>query len=104
EIDASLRLPVLFLFASATVWLVVGSLLWLVTFIKFGAPGFLGDTSWLTLGRVRPAAVNAFLYGCASQAALGTMLWLLCRLGGTRFVFQVPVVIAGIVWNLGVTI
>jgi len=104
EIDASLRWPVLFLFASATVWLLVGSVLSFVTFMKFGSPGFLADYPWLTLGRVRPAAVNAFLYGCASQAALGVMLWMLCRLGGNRFVFQVPVILATKIWNLGVTI
>ncbi len=104
EIDASLRWPVLFLFASATAWLLLGAGLWLITFIKFAKPGFLGDISWLTLGRVRPAAVNAFLYGCASQAALGVMLWMLCRLGGNRFLYQVPVMIATKVWNLGVTV
>src|SRR2546422_5216052 len=91
EIDASLRWPMLFLFASATAWLLVGSALWFVTFIKFPWPEFLADYPWLTLGRVRPAAVNAFLYGSASQAALGVTLWMLCRLGGNRFVFQVPV-------------
>lgn len=104
EIDASLRWPVLFLFASATAWLLVGSALWFVTFIKFPWPEFLADCPWLTLGRVRPAAVNAFLYGSASQAALGVTLWMLCRLGGNRFVFQVPVIIATKIWNLGVTI
>ena len=56
EIDASLRWPVLLLFASATAWLLAGSVLWLITFFKFASPGFLGDISWLTLGRVRPAA------------------------------------------------
>src|SRR5262245_35740589 len=104
EIDASLRWPVLFLFASATAWLLLGSVLWLVTFIKFASPGFLADYSWLTLGRVRPAAVNAFLYGCASQVAMGVTLWMLCRLGGNRFTLQLPVLIGTKFWNLGVTI
>ncbi len=104
EIDASLRWPVLAMFGSATVWLLLGSLLWLVSMIKFGMPGFLADCPWLTLGRVRPAAINALLYGCASQAALAVTLWMLCRLGGNRFLFQIPVLIATKVWNLGVTI
>ena len=104
EIDASLRWPVLFLFVSATAWLLAGSVLWLITFIKFASPGFLADCPWLTLGRVRPAAVNVFVYGCASQAAFAVTLWMLCRLGGNRFVFQVPVIIATKIWNLGVTI
>ena len=104
EIDASLRWPVLALFAGATAWLLAGALLWLLSFIKFAKPGFLGDISWLTLGRVRPAAINAYLYGCASQAALGVMLWMLCRLGGNRFLYQVPVLIATKLWNLGVAV
>jgi cytochrome c oxidase cbb3-type subunit 1 len=104
EIDASLRWPMLLLFGSATAWLLLGSLLSLVTYVKFVQPGFLGDISWLTLGRVRPAATNAFLYGFASQAALGTMLWMLCRQGGNRFFHAVPVMIATKVWNLGVTV
>jgi cytochrome c oxidase cbb3-type subunit 1 len=104
EIDASLRWPMLLFFASATAWFLFGSLLSLVSLVKYVQPGFLADISWLTYGRVRPAAMNAFLYGFASQAALGTMLWMLCRQGGNRFFYAVPVMIATKVWNLGVTV
>src|SRR5213594_701286 len=104
EIDASLRWPLLFLFVSATAWLLAGSALWLVTFIKFGSPGFLADCPWLTLGRVRPAAMNAFLYGFASQVGLGTSLWLTCRLGGVRLLFPWPLLVAWKFWNIGVTV
>lgn len=104
EIDASLRWPVLAMFASATAWLIAGSLLWLISMIQFGKPGFLADCSWLTLGRVKPAAINALIYGCASQAALAVTLWMLCRLGGNRFVFQIPALIGWKIWNLGVTV
>lgn len=104
QIDASLRWPLLLVFSSAAAWLLVGLVLSLITAIKLHAPDFVANTSWLTLGRVRPAAMNCVLYGFASQASLGLMLWLLCRLGGNRFAFQIPTIVAAKLWNLGVTI
>ena len=104
EIDASCRAPLLLLFVSGAIWLFVGTALLFITAIKFHAPSFLADAAWLTLGRIRPAAMNALLYGFASQTAIGVLLWILCRLGGTRLFFQSTIVIAGMLWNLGVTI
>src|SRR6266542_7109800 len=104
EIDVSCRWPLLLLFSSGVCWLVLGTLLALISSIKLHAPGFLADCSWLTLGRVRPAALNAFLYGFASQVGLGVLLWLMCRLGRVKLVFLWPVVVAWKFWNLGVTV
>ena len=104
EIDSSCRWPLLLLFVSSVLWLLVGLTLALISSIKLHAPGFLADCPLLSLGRVRPAGMNALLYGFASQAGIGVMLWLLCRLGGVRLAFQFPLIIATKVWNLGVTI
>jgi cytochrome c oxidase cbb3-type subunit 1 len=104
EIDVSCRWPVSLLFVSSVMWLLIGLSLALIASIKLHAPAFLTDCAMLTAGRVRPAAMNALLYGFASQAGIGLMLWLLCRLGGIRLTFQAPIIIAGKVWNLGVTI
>src|SRR5512133_2311638 len=84
EIDASCRRVLLLLFNSGLVWVTIALLLLLISFVKLHAPGFLADASWLTLGRVRPAGMNAFLYGFGSQMAMGTMVWMFCRLGGNR--------------------
>src|SRR5258708_16367447 len=84
EIDASLRWPVLLLFVSAVLWLVFGTILALIASIKLHGPGFLNGSAWLTYGRINPAAMNALLYGFASQAGLGVALWLLCRLLPSR--------------------
>src|SRR2546423_12917180 len=81
EIDASCRLPLLVLFASAAVWLVVGSVFALIASLKFHSPNILADCSWLTYGRVRPIANNCLLYGFCLQAGFGVGLWLLARLG-----------------------
>lgn len=104
EIDASCRAPLLLLFKSGLVWLLIGLALALVASIKQHAPGFLAGSEWLTYGRVRPAAMNALLYGFATQTAIGVLLWMLCRLGGTRLPAPIITLIAGMFWNFGVTI
>ena len=104
DIDASCRWPLLLLFTSATLWLVFGTVLALISSIKLHGPGFLADSTWLTLGRVRPAAMNSVIYGFTSQAGMGVLLWLMCRLSGVKLVFQWPVIVAWKLWNIGVTV
>ena len=104
EVDASCRRALLLLFVSGAIWLVLGIFLALISSIKLHAPGFLAGPAWLTLGRVRPAAMNAILYGFASQAGLGVLLWLFCRLGRMRLLFQPTLLIGIAFWNLGVTL
>jgi len=104
EIDASCRWPLVLLFLSGMLWLAGGTVLALIASIKLHAPGFLADCPWLTLGRVRPAAMNAFLYGFASQVGLGTLFWLTCRLGGVKLLFPWPLLVAWKFWNIGVTV
>jgi cytochrome c oxidase cbb3-type subunit 1 len=65
-------------------------------------PGFLNDCPWITVGRLRPAAWNVFIYGFAVQAGLGTMLWLLARLGNAPLRRGILAVLGGGLWNLGV--
>ena len=104
EIDASCRWPLLLLFCSGICWLVFGTGLGLISSIKLHAPGFLADCPWLTLGRVRPATMNSILYGFASQVGLGVLLWLMCRLGGVKLLFQLPLLLAWKLWNIAVTV
>jgi cytochrome c oxidase cbb3-type subunit 1 len=104
SIDVSLRWPLLAFFAGSIFWLIFGTVLALLAAIKLHKGDFLADCAWLTMGRVRPAGINAILYGFASQAALGISFWLLCRLGNVRFVYQGAVLIAGKLWNIGVLV
>lgn len=103
EIDASCRWPLLLLFASGVAWLVFGTILALVAAIKLHKGDFLAECPWLTLGRIRPASMNAFLYGFASQVGIGVALWMMCRLGRVTLLFQWPVVVAWKLWNLALT-
>ena len=103
-IDASCRLPLVVLFLSAAVWLLTASAFGLIASIKFHAPGFLADSAWLTYGRVRPAGVNAMLYGFCLQAGLGVALWMLARLGRTTLAAPWLIIVGALCWNLGVAV
>ncbi|HMC28938.1 MAG TPA: cbb3-type cytochrome c oxidase subunit I [Verrucomicrobiae bacterium] len=104
EIDVSCSSPLLLMFASAAIWLAFGTLLHLIASIKLHSPGFFANVAWLSFGRVRPAGMDALLYGFASQAAMGITLWLTCRLGAVTLCCKGPVILATAFWNLGVTI
>src|SRR6266480_7284412 len=104
EIDVSCSSPLLLMFASAAIWLALGTLLNLIASIKLHSPGFLANVAWLSFGRIRPAGMDALLYGFASQAAMGITLWLTCRLGAVTLCCKGPVILAAGFWNLGVTI
>ncbi len=104
EINTSARLPLVVLFMSAAQWLVLGSVLSLLASIKLHNAHFLGSAGWLTYGRIRPAANDAFLYGFCIQAGLGVSLWLLARLGGTRLVQPILALVGAKLWNLGLTL
>ncbi|MDX2225950.1 MAG: cbb3-type cytochrome c oxidase subunit I [Verrucomicrobiae bacterium] len=105
-IDASTRIPVLVFYASAVFWLLFGSLMGLLSSLKMHHPttGLLADFAMLTFGRVRPAHLNAVAYGWAATAGLGTAIWLMARLCGTRLVNPILPLIAGVFWNAGVAL
>lgn len=102
KIDASCRAPLMFLFTAALLWLVVGSLFGVLSSIKMHAPGMLANVDWLTYGRVRPAAVDMFLYGFLSQAGIAAAIWILCRLGKVTLVGGPTLLVGAMFWNLGV--
>jgi cytochrome c oxidase cbb3-type subunit I len=104
EIDASTRGPVLLFFGSAVFWLLVGSVLGLLSAWKMTHPGLLDSMACLTFGRIRPAHLNAVIYGWASPAGIGTGLWLMARLCRVRLMHSKLLISAAIFWNLGVLV
>jgi len=104
ELDASCRGPVAFLLISASLWLVVATVLGLIAAWQLQAPGFLAGCQWFTHGRVKPAAFNALLYGFTLQAAFAVALWLIVRLGRAALSGPFSLLIASKLWNLGVTL
>src|SRR5438067_2608994 len=101
-VDASTRLPVLFFYASAIVWLLIGTLLAGLTSWKLHAPDLLANYSFLTWGRVRPAHMNVMVWGWASMAGIGTAIWLMARLCRTTLRHPLLLIGGGAFWNLGV--
>ena len=104
QIDGSMRWPALLFIVSAVLWLLAGTLLALLASIKLTNPGFLSAFEWLTFGRVRSAHLNAMIYGWAHNAAYAVGLWIMARLGRTQIRHIGILFIAGVFWNISVTI
>src|SRR5437764_2107102 len=103
-IDASTRVPVLMFYTSASVWLLLGTLLAFFTSFKMHSPDLLANVSFLTYGRIRAAHLNVMLYGWASMAGMGTAIWLMARLCRTTLRHPLLLVTGGAFWNLGVVL
>lgn len=104
EIDASTKLPALFFFGSAILWLLAGTVFALLAAFKMHNPGFLGDFEWLTFGRVRTAHLNAVIYGWSVNASFGVAFWLMARLSRAELRHSGMLLIAAAFWNVGVTL
>lgn len=102
--DASSRRPVLLAFSAAIVWLLIGSVFGEVASLKMHFPDWLTGESWLTFGRIRPAHLNAMIYGWASIAMLGVSLWILPRLLHTELRNGRLAQIGIVLWNIGLVI
>lgn len=104
QVEASCRLPVLFLAFSGAAWLCFGTVLALLASIQLYHPSFMEGCAWVTYGRLRPAAVNALAYGFALQTAFALALWLIARLGRVELVAPLGLTIAAKFWNVAVTV
>ena len=100
-IDASCRVPVLYLATSAVFWLLVGTSLALVASIKLHSPYFLTNSPELTFGRVRMAHLQAVGLGWAALAVMAASVWLMCRLSRVPLGHPRLVVFGGTLWNVG---
>lgn len=103
-IDASARIPVQLFVASAAVWLVFGTVLAVISSIKLHAPGFLGNIEFLTYGRTRAVESTALIYGWGFNASFALGLWMLARLSRGILVQPAFLMVAGLFWNLGVSL
>lgn len=101
-IDDSARTPTVVYFAGAVLWLIVGTLFGVMTSLKFTYPDWLGDVPALTFGRIRPAHLNTIMYGWASLAGAGMIVWLTARLCRVPLQWGWLHYLSAILWNLGV--
>src|SRR4029077_17773997 len=103
-IDASTRVPVLMFYASAIVWLLVGTLL--AGFVSFTlhSPDWFSNVSFLTWGRLRPVEMDVMIYGWASMVGMGTAIWLMARLCRTTLRHPLLIVTGAWFWNIGILV
>jgi cytochrome c oxidase cbb3-type subunit 1 len=92
--DRSTAFPVFMFITFACMWLIIGSFAGLIASIKLHEPDWLTNYAWLTFGRI--------LYGWISNAALGTIVWLLPRLLRTRLYGAIWVMLGGALINMGI--
>jgi cytochrome c oxidase cbb3-type subunit 1 len=102
--DASSRRPVLFFFATALLWLLLGSAFGEIASLKLHWPDLLVDRGWLTFGRIRTAHLNAMIYGWASLAMCGVSVWMIPRLVHHELVWPRLTVAGGVLWNTGLVV
>lgn len=89
---------------TAVGWLVLGSFAGLVSSIKLHEPDWLVGQAWLTFGRIRPAHLNAVIYGWSSLSGMGVALWLVPRLLRTQLLGERYGYCGIAVWNVGVAV
>ncbi len=88
----------------------ISSLFWLILFttfgfilaVKFFAPEFLGQTSYLTFGRVRPMHVNGVAFGFLSTGLIGAAYYIVPRLTGTKLYSEKLGYLTFVLWNLAI--
>jgi cytochrome c oxidase cbb3-type subunit I len=106
-VDRSIRVPVLIFFGSGVFWLIIASAFWLLASAQIHKPtawwAFPG-VSWLSFGRSYPAFLNCFVYGWATCAGIGAGIWLMARF--CRVPLRSPrfPILAGVIWNIGITV
>jgi cytochrome c oxidase cbb3-type subunit 1 len=99
QIDRSLATSVNFFALMSVLWLVAGSLLGLISAIKFHLPEFLNSEA-LTFGRARTLHLNMVAYGWSFNAIFAVALWIMHRIAKVEFRQGWVAMLGGIGWNL----
>src|ERR1700730_7728572 len=103
-VDRSIRIPVLIFFGSGVFWLVVASVFYLLSSSQMHSPNAWWSApgiAWLSFGRAYPVFLNCYVYGWATCAGFGAGIWLLSRLTGVPLRSPLSLVLAAVVWNIG---
>lgn len=104
KIDASCRLPLLVLFGGSALWLFVGLLLAILASLTFHKPELLAGCPFMTYGHLSAVANDLLVYGFATQAGLGVILWIIARLSQVELELPLVPFLAGNLWNAGVAL
>lgn len=96
------RRIILFIFATATFWLLFGSSLGLIASLKMHLPDWLNGMEALTFGRIRPMHLNLVIYGWLSLGGLGLSLWLIPTIFSTHLRLPILAFAGAVIMNLAV--
>ncbi len=88
-----------FMLSSVAYFFIVG-ISALIIAAKFCWPDFMGASSWLTYGRLRPLHVNGMLFGWLLAADMGLTFYIVPRLCGVKLWSEKLGVATGILWNV----
>ncbi len=83
KIDSELAKLIIYFIASATFWLIFGTMIGEYVGIKFVAPD-IDHQSWLSFGRLRTVHTNAVFWGWASLAMLGLGHYIVPMVSNTK--------------------
>lgn len=104
EVDASMKQPAMLFLISAVLWLMAGTIFALIAAIKATNPEFMAAQEWMTFGRVRSAHLNAMIYGWGNNVIFAVAPWIMGRLCRARIRHTNLLMIAGVFWNIAITI
>ena len=90
--------------ASGLGWLLLFPTIGALVSTKFTYPEFLGDTAWLTFGRLRPIHVNGVIWGAFSTIFIGLCHYVVPRLTGVRLWRERWSYGLLLVWNLNLAV
>lgn len=99
---AGSRRIILFIFATATLWLVIGSTFGLIASLKLHLPDWLNGSAALTFGRMRTIHLNLVIYGWLSLGLMGMALWLIPTIFATHLRLPSVAFVGAVVMNLAV--
>ncbi|MGO1500317.1 MAG: cbb3-type cytochrome c oxidase subunit I [Marinobacter sp.] len=101
-VPESSRRIILFVFATATLWLLLGSSFGLIASLKLHLPDWLNSVAPLTFGRMRTMHLNLVIYGWLSLGLMGLALWLIPTIFATRLRLPSVALAGAILMNLSV--
>jgi cytochrome c oxidase cbb3-type subunit I len=102
--NRAIQWPVLFFFTSGFGWLLVASILWLLSVVQMADPTAwwsLSSVPWLTYGRIYPLSLDLLVYGSASLFGIGVAIWILTRMAQAPLLTGSLPLFAGACWNAG---
>ncbi len=85
---------------TSALWFVIATSVGLLAATKLIAPDFLGSTSWVSFGRIRPIHVNLVLFGFVTPGLLSSAFYLVPRLLRTELYSDKLGVATVVLWNL----